>query len=106
MGDVVAVEIEALEPAIRNLSNLLQDFLGDLVADPALAEDEMLQRGPHARKKHVSPFGVLQQRIPLKVKRSELLCITGLLHYLSRIFLTSSASCSRLLLEIFSDCSL
>lgn len=48
MGDVVAIEIEALESAVCILTNLLQDFLGDLVADFALAKDQMLQRWPDA----------------------------------------------------------
>lgn len=91
MGDIVAVEVEALKSAVRDLPNLLEYFFGDLVADPALSEYEVLQGGPHAGKKHVSPFGMFEQRIPLEVKSSELLCISGLLHYLSRIFFTSSA---------------
>lgn len=73
MGDVVAIEVEALESAVRIFSDLLQDFLGDLVADFALAKDQVLQRRPDAGKEDISSLGMLQQGIPLEVKSSELL---------------------------------
>ena len=59
MGDVVAIEIEALESAVGILADLLQDFLDDLVANFALAKDQVLQRRPEARKEHISSFWVI-----------------------------------------------